>query len=143
MRINLLPGSYTTVRTFLMNTNTAGNSNMFFGLYDVTSLAKLAGSADVAANFNGVAAVGYINSTMNFTVTTAGEYYLALLVGTITTAPTFAGGLNLNSVFLAGDGTTDDLMHKHNTGSLTALPDPFVRQAGTPASFLYFWARYS
>jgi hypothetical protein len=143
MRITLAPKSYTTVRMFLMNTNTTGNSNMFFGLYNATTLAKLAGSADVASNFNGQAAVGFINSTLNATVTTAGDYYLALLVGTVGTAPTFAGGLNLNSVFLAGDGTTDDLANKHNTGSLTALPDPLVRQTGTPSSFLYFWARYS
>jgi hypothetical protein len=137
-RISLVPGAYTTVTLPIAGTQGVTLANSFLGLYD-TSFARLAVSADISVAL----AAATINTTptftLNYTVAAAGDFHLALLVGSATTMPALWRGFSqVGSAF----GTLSPrLIGRTSATTLTALPDPLgaFNDGITPPRF---YARY-
>jgi hypothetical protein len=140
-RITLVPGSYTTVSILPGATNASGAANCFIGLYNVTTLAKVAASADLTTAFNAMTAKTVLTGlTMNFTSTSVSDYYIAVCLGTPSSVTLQTGGLTVSDV---GSALTPIVTDRHNaTVANGALPDPLVLEGGVTGKEWY-WFRYA
>jgi hypothetical protein len=136
-RISLVPGVYTTVTWNQINTG-SGCANSFIGLYDESSLAKVAATADISATFNSTPAAP-LTATMNYTCTSYSDFYVGLLIGTIATTAPQVSGPGIGNSFLPE--LTPPTHSRHNSTGLSALPDPLVLQI-SPSGVLGLWFRY-
>lgn len=145
-RITLVPGSYTTISVWITTGSTpAGLSNCYFGIYDSAGTnggpsARLAVSADLSADdtFAGDGTSHVATATLNYTCTTAGDYFIAALA-TFTTAPTWGrAAAGIVAVEFADPVTYTST----SASNLTALPDPIGTLVASTSSLLNFWFRY-
>lgn len=138
-RITLLPGTYTTI-SVAVAVAASSPTNVFFGLYNTTTLAKSAACAEASAVLG--ANTGVVNFTLASSLVNAAvqDYYVAALVGGGTPPTLACHGSNVSTLLSGGYAPT--IADRHNTGSLTALPDPVVlANATTAISPSCFYAR--
>lgn len=134
------PKTYTTVTYLPGATNASGAANSFFGLYDVTTLAKLAASADVSTGMNALTAKTTATAAMTFVSPSIKDYYLAFVMGTPSSVTLHTLGLSSADV---GCAILPNICDRHNaTVTNGALPDPLVLEGGVTGKILY-WLRYS
>lgn len=135
-RITLDVGAYTTVTYCIGNTQGATLANTFFGLYDMTN-ARLAQSADLSASMAAVGTFTEGTATLSYTTTAAGDYWLALLIGSAVTMPAF---VNLGMAAFGIYSHSPLVIAKSGTGQ-TSLPATITPAAPTTSS--NFWFRYA
>lgn len=145
-RITLVPGSYTTLSVWISTPATAGLANCYVGLYDSAGTngapsARLAVSSESASQvfFAGDGTSRIATLTLNYTVTAPGDYFIAYLLGSIGTGPTWGRGA---SGLVAVHALDPVIIARTNATNLTSLPDPIGTLVASTASFNNYWFRY-
>lgn len=138
-RIRLAAGSYTTLTGAKGGTVGSGHTQVFFGIYPIAGGAPLGSSSDQATSFNALAAATQFTATVNSTIATAGDYWVACLIGGATAMASLAApgtGLPAASFNLAPALISD---HTPISG-ITALPGALSVVGAS--SNRPFWFRY-
>lgn len=135
-RIYLRPGVYSTLR-LVKNVQGATLANSFLAIFDKTLATRYVLSADLSSSISTPAAGSVLDLPLAANISTADDYFFALLIGSAVTMPTFAvGTVQMNALFTQAP----QLSGTHTSTGLTAIPSSL-----TPSTSggLNLWARYS
>jgi hypothetical protein len=123
-RLWLPNGSHNTIRTVTGAAVPAGVSNSWLGLYDITSMAKLAASAESSAKWAASSSIGISLLTPVVINDPSGgkDVWLAFLIGAATTMPNFPAATQNSPLIWTDANFGPRLCGSHTTTGLTALP---------------------
>jgi hypothetical protein len=128
MRVWLPNGSYNTIRMVTGSAVPGGVSNSFVGLYDITTMAKVAASAESSSKWAASSSVS-INFLAPLVVNDPSggkDFWVALLIGAATTMPNFPAATQNSPLIWTDSSFGPRLCGSHTTTGLTALPANLV-----------------
>jgi hypothetical protein len=130
------PGTVTSIATRTVNASGAGLTNSYMGLYDASGN-RLGVTAELSASWMGATGNRIHPLTSSATISAPGWYYVAWLMGALTTSPGFSrsSGIDIQNINLSASAYRS----ASYGSSLTALPATITMSSLTTFNS-YLWA---